>query len=267
MSSFSSTQPLRKIVALPLVATATMLIAFGTLALFSSPAGAADSCGTYSFGFEGTRLLNDGISNTAGPFAADIPAGTYTVTLVSHDHHDTQVNVPSQLGEQYHVVLDSGYISPASNDIPDDSNAMTTVFVGQEIEASSEIGVQHAGAPGINSVDVLCVGFTLEATVESAVELPAVDEPVAPAPPEPTPAPEVIEPEQDISIPVTITREPDVVARAVVEPEVKGIVESPQPVVAQLAITGPSTQAVTLLIIGFALIALGGLLTREGKRA
>jgi hypothetical protein len=264
MTTPSSARPLRSIGALTLVATATLLIALGTLALVSAPAGAADSCGTYSFGFEGTRLLNDGISNTAGPFPADIPAGTYTVTLVSHDHHDTQVDVPTQPGEQYHVVLDSGYVSPASNDIPDAANGMTTVFTGQQIDASTEIGVRHGGAQGINSVDVVCVGFTLEATVESVVEFPAVEEPAVE---EPTPTREAVEPEQDISVPLTLTRDPEVVARAAVEPEVKGIVQSQQPVVAQLAITGPSTQAVTLLIVGFVLIALGALLTREGKRA
>jgi hypothetical protein len=241
----SSTRPLRTIVALPLVATATLMLAFGTLALLSSPAGAANGCGTYSFGFDGTRLLNDGISNSAGPFAADIPAGTYTVTLVSHDHHDTQVDVPSQLGEQYHVVLDSGYISPASSDIPDATNNMTTTFAGQQIGASAEISVRHVGTQGINSVDVICVGFTPEAIAEPVVE----------------------EPEQDISVPLTLVRDPEVTPPPAIDAEVKGVVESPLPVAAQLAITGPSTQAITLLIVGFALIAIGALLTREGKRA
>lgn len=245
MTTLSSTRTLRTIVALPLVAMVTLMLAFGTLALLGSPAGAADGCGTYSFGFDGTRLLNDGISNSAGPFAADIPTGTYTVTLVSHDHHDTQVDIPSQLAEQYHVVLDSGYVSPASSDIPDTANNMTTTFAGQQIDASAEISVRHVGTQGINSVDVVCVGFTPEAIAEPVAE----------------------EPEQDILIPLALARDPEVTPPPVIEAEVKGIVESPLPATAQLAITGPSTQAIALLIVGFVLIAVGALLTREGKRA
>ncbi len=178
-------------------------LALSTLAM--APASAASGCGTYSYGFEGTRLLNDGISNSAGPFAIDLPAGTYTVTLVAHDHHSTQPDVPSQANEQYRVVLDSGYVSPPSNDIPDSSDTTTTVFTGQVIGASSTISVTHVGLPGINSVDPICVGFTPEAAPESSDD--DADEPSAEAPAE-EPA----------------TEEPDA-AEEPVEVEVKGIVE------------------------------------------
>lgn len=251
---------------------ATVLVALGTLTLASAPAGAAEGCGTYSYGFSGTRLLNDGISNTAGPFPADIPAGTYTVTLVSHDHHDTQVDVPSQTGEQYHVVLNSGYVSPPSTDIPDSITTMTTTFTGQVIGNSTTISVKHAGAPGINSVDVLCVGFTPEAVVDATVE-PTVEKPPAPpaaleqppattpvAEPTPTPNPVVEAPAPE---PTTV---PVVAVPEVIEPEVKGVIETPAPPIAQLAITGPSTEAVALISLGLALIIIGGLLIREEKR-
>lgn len=149
--------------------------------LTAVPAGAATGCGTYSYGFEGTRLLNDGISTSAGPFTIDLPAGVYTVTLVAHDHHSTQPDVPSQTGEQYHVVLDSGYVSPASNDIPDDVDTNTTVFSGQVMKQSNAISVEHAGAPGINSVNVICVGFTLEESAPKIVDSSAEDTPSMPA--------------------------------------------------------------------------------------
>ena len=109
-----------------LAAIAALTLALPLVAI--SPAGAQSDCGEISFGFEGTRLLNDGISNTAGPFPADIPAGTYTVTLIGHDSHDTQEAGPSQTGEQFRVVLDTGYTSALSIDIPDDANTSTTVL-------------------------------------------------------------------------------------------------------------------------------------------
>ena len=151
-------------------AGALLAWAFVFVAFTASPAGAQGGCGEISFSFDGTRLLNDGISNTAGPFPAEIPAGEYTVTLIAADEHDTQVGVASQSGEQYRVVLDSGYISPLSTDIPDDVNSSTTVFNGQQIGESTSISVEHGGADGINSVDVVCVGFDPVAEPESNEE-------------------------------------------------------------------------------------------------
>ena len=264
-----------------------VLIGLGASLVATAGAGATTACGEYSYGFAGTRLLNDGISNSAGPFPIDLPAGTYTVTLVSHDFHDEQYDVPTQPGEQYVVVLDSGYVSPPSNDIPDDQNEMTTTHTGQVVPASTAITVRHLGVPGINSVDVLCVGFTPEPSTEPTTELPPETVPPAvpsetPAAEEPPPAVEAPadeEPTQDISEPVSIVREPPAAtptttAPSTPEPEVRGIVEEPaddveiagpvaQP--AQLAITGPSLSS-TLLLIGLSMIALGvGLVSRERK--
>lgn len=227
--------------------TAITLAAVGLPAL-TSPLGASEGCGTYSFGFPGTRLLNDGISDSAGPYPIDIPGGIYTVTLVAHDHHDTQVGVPTQPGEQYYVTLDSGYASPLSTDIADDENRTTSVFTSQRVEASTAITVRHGGTPGINSVDVICVGFTPQAITEPPKEPPA----------------------QDIGDPATVVRPPNVVAPASVVPtsvvpEVKGTVEVPQ-VTPQLAVTGPGAHARTLVGFGTLMIALGALLIRRERR-
>ncbi len=243
---------------------------------WASEAGATTGCGTYSYGFEGTRLLNDGISTVSGPYPIDLPAGVYTVTLIAHDHHDRQAGVPTQSGEQYVVELDSGYRSPASTDIPDDKILTTTVFAGQDIEASSQITVRHGGQPGVNSVDVVCVGFTPE-PIDPVIEQPdpppaVVDPPVTdppsvdiPIPDVPVVAPPVETPVQDISDPITVVRDPAVIPPASVVPEVKGTVEFP-PATPQLAITGPADHADLLLAVGTMLISLGVILVRRERR-
>jgi LPXTG-motif cell wall-anchored protein len=218
----------------------------------SATAGASDGCGQYSYGFTGTRLLNDGISDMAGPYSIDLPAGTYTVTLVAHDHHDTQVGVPTQPGEQYVVILDSGYTSPPSTDIADDATVTTTVFPGQVIGASTSIAVHHGGVPGINSVDVVCVGFTPGAHSDDVPAQPDIEAPVE-------------EPVQDIGDPVGIVREPEIVPPAEITTEVKGTVEAP-PAAPQLALTGPGAHAQAMVLLGVVMMSFGALLVRRERR-
>ena len=289
MTTLTSKRCPRQVIGAILTAMAVVLLATGTFTFLSAPAGAASECGDYSYGFAGTRLINDGISTSAGPFAIDLPAGTYTVTLVSNDHHDTQINAETQPGETYHVVLNSGYVSPASTDIPDDLNDMTTTFTNQKIEASTTISVKHSGVPGINSVNVLCIGFTPEAAIapisetpvpEEPVKLPVVDTPIEVAPPtaivdppaEVTPPAAVVNPPVEATPPTDLLI-PPVVEERPVEPEVKSKVELPPveaqvdpPAITQLAITGPSTQAMALLGLGLLFILLGGLLIRGEKQ-
>ncbi len=135
----------------------------------ASPAGAASGCGEYSFGFDGTRLLNDGISTTAGPFSINLPEGTYTVTAKSFDDHDAHPGQLEQTQEQWRIHLDSGYVSPPTNDVPESSNYSTTTFTNQTIGASSTITLTHLGQGGVNSVSPLCVGFTSEAPAPTSV--------------------------------------------------------------------------------------------------
>ena len=225
----------------------TALFSAVLIPALSATSGASYGCGQYSYGFTGTRLLNDGISDVAGPYSIDLPAGTYTVTLVAHDHHDTQVGVPTQPGEQYVVVLDSGYTSPPSTDIADDATVTNTVFPRQVIGASTSITVRHGGVPGINSVDVVCVGFTPEAVSEPGIE-PPVEEPVF-----------------DIGDPIGIVRELEVVPPAEITTEVKGTVEAP-PAAPQLAVTGPGAHAQTMVLFGAVMISFGALLLRRERR-
>lgn len=156
---------------------AVLILAAATLA-GQSAAGASGDCGEFSFGFEGTRLLNDGISNSAGPFAISLPAGTYDITLVAHDLHSHDSTVNTQPHEQFVVRLDNGYVSPPSADIPDDIDNTTTVHRAQHIASpAGAISVHHVGIGGVDSVDVLCVGFDpiAEAPAAAPVEAPQDD--------------------------------------------------------------------------------------------
>lgn len=122
-------------------------------------AGADGGCGEYSFGFTDTRLINDGISNSAGPFPIDLPAGLYDVTMVGKDNHTT-TPYSDQPGERWYVDLNNGWQSPLTDDLPDDMDMMTTALAAQTISASTAISVHHAGEGNVNSIEVVCVGFT-----------------------------------------------------------------------------------------------------------
>ena len=97
-------------------------------------AGAEGGCGEYSFGFTSTWLINDGISNSAGPFPIELPAGTYDVILVGRDDHSTKA--PSdQPGERWYVDMNNGWQSTLTDDLPDDSDTMTTSLPARQREA------------------------------------------------------------------------------------------------------------------------------------
>ena len=78
-------------------------------------AAANEGCGEFSYGFEGTRLLNDGISTSAGPFPISLPAGTYDLTMVSSDDHTSGQFHGEQSAEQWYVCL--LYTSPSPRDL------------------------------------------------------------------------------------------------------------------------------------------------------
>lgn len=243
---------------------ASIALALTGLSLATSVvnAGATMSCGEHSFGFEGTRLLNDGISNSAGPFAIELPAGTYDVVMQSHDAHDEHPGQDDQTAEQWYFVLDSGYESPLTEDVPDDSNTSVTVVERQEIASTASITVHHRGEGSINSVDVVCVGFTA-----LAPEL-TIPEPIDEPPPQVDEAPLVESPE------APLVKGPDV-PRQVVEPAPAA---EPTPVVvevagatavqpeAQLALTGPTPMTSGLVLAGVALVASGAVLVAVDRR-
>ena len=115
--------------------SARMFVAAAALPVFLTaiavgvPAGAQEECAA-EITFDQVHLLNNGVDMTAGPFPVELEAGTYTIVVESYDNHDDQVElgIGTQPDERFHLVLDSGYRSAATNDIADDENTVTTVF-------------------------------------------------------------------------------------------------------------------------------------------
>jgi len=238
---------LRFVIAVVLLATATVL---GT----TTPANAANQCGEHSFSFEGTRLLNDGISDSAGPFVISMPAGTYDITMHSFDDHAAHPGQFEQTQEQWYFTLDSGYTSPVSSDIPDAANSVVDVFEGVTIGPATAITVRHLGEAGINSVAPSCVGFT---TVPLFEPRPAVIPLVTVIAGPQDPGEQDIE-TSDVSVEVQQATE------VAVPPVV--LAASVPAAAPQLAITGPSAQMSIMVIVGSLLLVIGGALLVEAGR-
>jgi hypothetical protein len=245
-----STRPLR-------IAAATFAVAGIALVGTATAASATMGCGQESFGFEGIRLLNDGMSNTAGPFAIELPAGTYDVLVQSHDAHDLHPGQTEQTQEQWYFTLDSGYVSPVTTDVSDDSNIAIDEFDGQVIAASTSITLQHLGQGGTNSVDPVCVGFTavaVEERVETEAEIPG---PVLPAKEIAGP----VLPAKEVVVEAPISEE----AVSVQVKEVVEVAEAPAGEAVQLARTGPSAATTAMVVSGLGFIVIGGALKLEAR--
>jgi hypothetical protein len=155
------------------VSAASVVVSGLALLAMATPASAVMGCGQYSFAFDGALLLNDGVSNTAGPFAIEVPAGTYDVAVQTHDAHDENREQLEQTQEQVYFTLDSGYVSAVTTDIRSDRNTAVDEFLGQEIGASTSVVLHHLGEGGVNSLDVTCVGFTPVAPPKNADDVPS----------------------------------------------------------------------------------------------
>ena len=216
-------------------------MSLGVFALSAGPLGAATSgCGEYSYGFTNTRLINDGISTSAGPFSITLPAGTYDIEMWSSDNHPSPDYQTNQTEEQWYFMLDNGYVSTPTSDIPNDAETMVTTVADVTIEAATAISVHHrlaGSAP--NSVNVDCVGFT---PVDVEISPPATSPTTEP----PTPPPP--------STPGTVTP-------PTVPTEVKSEVETPP--VAQLAVTGSDG---SLTYLGLVLVLAGVVLLASERR-
>lgn len=146
---------------------------------------AQGGCGGTVVDLSGSRLLNDGVANVAGPFQVNLPAGTYDVTAISYDDHSTVVTGGDQSMEQWSIVLDSGYHSPLTADIADSSDWSTSTWPSQQIDGATSLKLVHRGTGGVNSVDPVCIGFARidselpdPATTEATSDGPASDEPI-----------------------------------------------------------------------------------------
>jgi hypothetical protein len=215
------------------------LLAAGILVTTAGALGASSGgCGEYSYGFPGTRLLNDGISDSAGPFtlSTPLPAGTYDITMLSDDNHPSPDYQPLQTQEQWYFTLDSGYQSPPTHDIPNDQTHMVTKIGAVELAAATSITVEHLREGIINSVNVECVGFT---PVEGKIAGP-------------TAPPADVKGATTIAPPAPATTIAPAAPPATTAPDSVVDVTPPAP---QLAVTG--TQSTTLVLLGILLITFG----------
>ena len=225
-------------------AVAVIAIIAGVALTSSGLAGAANSvgCGDYSFGFTGTRLLNDGISDSAGPFAIVLPAGVYDITMEASDNHPSADYQVEQTQEQWYFTLDNGYSSPPTPDVPADRTQVTMTVEGVELAEATAISVHHLRQGGVNSVNVDCIGFTPSIVAPpTTTEPPQIGGPIGTVPPQTTPPPTVA-----VAPPAT---EPP----AAVSVEVKPAVE----VVEELALTG--TRSSAMAVTGIGLVVLGAI--------
>lgn len=235
------------------------ILAAGILVTSAGAIGAqSEGCGSFSYGFTGTRLLNDGISDSAGPFSIELPAGTYDITMFSNDNHPSADYQIEQTQEQWYFQLDSGYVSPPTVDVPSDKTHTTTSIGSVELEAATAISVHHLGEGGINSVNVECVGFTPSAAEVAApattqapatTEQPAIQPPTSAVTPN-TEAPAVVAPTTDAPSATPTTDAP-----LADPPATEVLAEVQTPAVAQLAVTG--SRNVPMVLLGLAIIALG----------
>jgi hypothetical protein len=235
----------------------TVLLSLTTWGVGTS--GAADNCGTHSFSFVGTRLLNDGISDGAGPFAIDLPAGRYDVVMRSADYHSDQDSQVGQEAERWWFSLDSGFQSVATTDLPDASDTNVTTMSEQDIAASTAIAVHHLGEGGVNSINPVCVGFTLSSPEDEDPNQPGdPDDPGGPgdpdrAIPDPGDPNDPGDPDPDRAIP-----DPG-------DPDDPGTVPD-EPVEPRLAITGAGTTMIRLVGLAIVLFQIGFLLTLAERR-
>lgn len=215
----------------------------------ATPTSASMGCAGHSFSFEGTRLLNDGTSNAAGPFTIALPAGTYDIVLRSFDDHAGHPGQTEQTQEQWYFELDSGYRSPVSSDIPDDEDSAIDTFTNVTIGGATAITVRHLGEGGVNSVAPACVGFALT-EIAAEPEIDAVIEIAGP----PT-----------RTDPVTVTDAPEI--EVVVEQiEVATPQRGPAEDIAELALTGPAAATWAMAGSGAVLLAVGTALVADERR-
>jgi len=163
---------------------AAMLIGAGALLVAVSPVSADDdaaaACVDVTFDFD--SLGQGALTNnnpTLGPTPIAIGAGTYDIELVSSDPTHGPGLFTDQTHEQWFFVLDSGYASPVTPDIPEIDLSLTVVVTGVTLSASTAITAVWSGqAPSSDSVHaavtfkcadtVVTVGSTTEAPTTTA---------------------------------------------------------------------------------------------------
>ena len=261
-------------------------------ATVARPTGNPCASNEFSVGFDASVVLIDPTTTTAGPFAVNVPAGTYDIIVSTWLGPE---DIAAQTMEQWFFTTDSGYQSPLTNDFSPEL-LQNQEFQGQTIGATTSVTLHHK-APGMtsaNSVHPLCIGFrTVEApetttTTAAPVETTAAPVETTEAPVETTEAPvETTEaPVETTEAPVETTEAPVETTEAPAEttPTTEAAAEGTEAVAAQadettttvredptdapeLALTGPSELATSLGLTGAALLLAGSAAVVAARRS
>jgi len=123
----------------------------------------------YSVAFDSSVALIDPGVTTLGPFAVNVPAGTYEITMSSWLG---LTDDPAQTMEQWYFTTDSGYTSPLTTD-SSPNMIFTDVVNTQTLPATASVTLHHKGNTGVtNSVHPLCIGFRTVAAPTTTTAAP-----------------------------------------------------------------------------------------------
>lgn len=100
-----------------------------------------------------------------GPYATNIPAGTYDIAYVSYDDHSVHGGQNQQFEQWYIEGYANGvkvYTSTSTTDVPEDSDYLVGSFDRAVMPAIDSIVIRHVLDHNLapQSVEAVCVGFT-----------------------------------------------------------------------------------------------------------
>ena len=140
----------RNILAAMCIIAGVVLIAVAPVAADGEPVECVDV--SVNFDDAGLGALSKG-QTTLGPLSLDLSAGTYDVVLISSDPTHAPGAFTDQQNESWFIVLDNGYTSPKTPDIPDAELSVTVVVENVDLGAATAVTAVWAGqAPSHDSV-------------------------------------------------------------------------------------------------------------------
>lgn len=164
------------------VVTSTLLLSLAV----ASPAGADDAaCGDVSVDFAaviGGPLTKH--TQTAGPVAVELAAGTYDIVLTSFDPSHQSGKYLDQLHESWYFTLDNGFVSATTPDFGDELMGLSISQQGVTLERATQITAHWAGVePSWDSVrasvTLRCLDGPPATTAPSSTVAPTTTEPVS----------------------------------------------------------------------------------------
>ncbi len=150
------------------------------LVIHGGTAGAQDaSCSDVTVGAGGVELLTRG-PTSIGPVAISLPAGTYRLVMSSTDPAHMPGFQGDQTNERWNFVLDNGYASPITPDLPTDQTSATYDMGVADLAAASSLTFVHHGVPP--SADSVFPSVTFQCVTPPPTTAAPTTVPVTPAP-------------------------------------------------------------------------------------